>query len=212
MVYQPQALLAMTRFRLSQLNQRGFTLIELMVTVAIGAILMMVAIPSFDSYKRNAELTSASNSLIAGINAARSEAMKKGTNAMVVPTGNGASWNAGWVAFSLGATNTSQTFNTATDSLVSMQEALPSHFTVTGSTGSSAADATAPYIMFDASGYSKLKTSGFGALTLSITRSDLTGAELYEQTRRVKISSVGRVRVCKPKSATDVDCSASTND
>ena len=203
-------MLAMNRYCLTHSLQRGFTLIELLVTITIGALLMMVAIPSLDRFKRNAELTSASNSFIAGLNAARSEAMKKGTNAMVVPTANGASWNAGWIVFSLDAANTSQAY-AAGDNIVLQQDPLPSYLTVAGSAGSSAAEA-APYVMFDASGYSKLKAGGFGALTLNISRNDLTGAELYEQTRRVKISSVGRVRVCRPKSATDADCSASAND
>lgn len=188
--------------------QNGFTLIELMVTVAIVAVLMMVAVPGLDNFRRNAELTSASNSLVAGINAARSEAMKKGTNALVQPV-DSASWNTGWVAASLDAANTTQVFDAAIDSLVLKQDAMPPYLTVSG-TG--AASGAAPYVMFDASGYSRLKAGGFGALTLNITRNDLTGSQLYEQTRRVKISSVGRVRVCRPKSATDADCSDSAND
>lgn len=189
------------------LGSAGFTLIELMVTVSIAAVLMMVAIPGLDSFRRNAELTSASNSLIAGLNAARSEAMKKGTNAFVQPNDT-ANWNSGWVVVSFAASNTTQVYDSATDSLVLRQEAVPSYLSVSGN---GSATGTAPYIMYDASGYSRLKNGGFGALTLNITRADLTGAELIDQTRRVKISSVGRVRVCRPKSASDPDCST-TND
>ena len=35
----------------------GFTLIEMMITLAIAAVLMMVAVPSFLAFQRNAELT-----------------------------------------------------------------------------------------------------------------------------------------------------------
>ena len=52
----------------------GFTLIELMVTLAIAAVLMMVAAPSFVGFQRNSEMTSVTNSLLAAANAARAEA------------------------------------------------------------------------------------------------------------------------------------------
>ena len=205
MVDQQKNVLAMRCPITRQRRMRGFTLIELMVTVTIGVILMMLAIPGFDSFRKNAELTSASNSLMASLNAARSEAMKKGTNSMVMPTDAGGSWNAGWKVFSFGATNTTQTFDAATDSVVFEQEAMPAYLRVTIPSGG------ASYVMFDASGYAKLKNGGFGANTLNISRNDLTGSELHEQTRRVKISSVGRVMVCKPRAAVDVNCPDTVN-
>nr|MDH4446330.1 prepilin-type N-terminal cleavage/methylation domain-containing protein [Acidovorax sp.] len=76
-------------------SQTGFTLIELVVTIAIAAVLMAVAAPSFIGFQRNSELTSVTNSLISATNAARAEAMKTGMNAFVVPTANGNDWSAG---------------------------------------------------------------------------------------------------------------------
>lgn len=183
----------------------GFTLIELIVTLAIGALLMVVAIPSLTTYKRNAELTSAANTLIASMNAARGEAMKRGTNALVVPTNNGTDWNQGWIVFV--DNNNSKTY-TGTDTVVMTQVALPGTLRMVGN-GSAAA--SAPYVMFDASGYSKLKGGGFGALTFEISRNDVSGVATYEQMRRIKMASTGRVRVCKPASATDANCTNSTN-
>ena len=190
----------------AKLGQDGFTLIELMVTLTIGAILILVAIPNFTAYKRNAELTTATNTLLAGINAARNEAMKRNLYAMVVPTNNGTDWTTGWVVFV--DADRSQTYTPA-DTLVMSQNALMSYFTVSGN---QTANASPPYIMFDASGYSKTKTNGFGALTLEVKRNDLSGAQLYEQIRRVKIASTGRARTCRPTSANDINCSASVND
>lgn len=189
---------------------RGFTLIELMVTLTIGSLLMLVAIPSFTSFQRNAELTSAANKLMSSVNAARSEAMKQGTNAMVVPTDNGTNWNAGWIVFvyKFDATRATPYVYDAVagDKIIQTQDALAGYVNVTDTLG-----AAAPYIMYDASGYAKTKAGGFLALTLNITRTDLTGAELLNQTRRIKIASTGRVRVCRPTSATDANC-LSTND
>lgn len=183
---------------------RGFTLIELVVTMAIAAVLMMVAVPSFVNFQRNSQLTSLTNSLVASIYAARGEAMKTGFNAFVVPTANGSDWTTGWIVFV--DNNGDGSFSAADDTLVQTQPALESYFTASG-TGSSGE--TPAYIMFSSSGYSKTKSGGFGALTLSIARSDASTSAVYEETRRITIGSTGRLRTCKPSSATDNDCKAS---
>jgi type IV fimbrial biogenesis protein FimT len=184
-------------------GERGFTLIELMVTLALVAILMAVAVPSFTTFQRNAELTSFSNSLLSGINAARGEAMKRGRNAMVVPTdGN---WNKGWTVFV--DVNRNGAYDAATDITVLTREAAPGYLTVTN-TGATAADGL--YVMYDASGYSRLSGGGFGAWTFQVARNDVTSSELMAQTRRIKIASTGRARVCTPATATDTNCLSST--
>ena len=183
----------------------GFTLIELLVTLTIAAVLLVVVAPNLSAFKRNAELTSATNTLIGAINTARGEAMKRGMNTFIVPTNNGSSWNAGWVVFV--DNNRTQAYDANTDQTVLVQTALPGYFAVSGN--NSAVDGT-PYIMFDASGYSRLKTGGFGALTLTLTRTDLSGNDLNAQTRRIIIAKTGRTRSCKPASAADPTCAASS--
>ncbi|WP_394787639.1 GspH/FimT family pseudopilin [Rhodoferax sp.] len=186
-------------------DQSGFTLIELMTTLVIAAVLLMTAVPSMVTYKRNAELTSATNTLFAAISTARGEAMKRGTYAMVVPTNNGTEWNTGWVVFVDGVALHNRTYDVSEDKTILVQGALPSYISVTGN---NTAGATPAYIMFDASGYSKTKTDTFGNLTLTITRTDTYGSSIYDQTRRIKILETGRIRTCKPASASDATCSA----
>lgn len=176
----------------------GFTLIELMVTVTIAAILLAVAAPSFMAFQRNSELTSATNSLLAGISAAKGEAMKRGLSAVIVPASNG-DWGTGWKIFVDRDRN--QTFSASADTLVAEHEALPSYFSASG-TGT--ANGSAAYIMFDPSGYSKTAGAGFGALTISLARNDVSGTAQAEQTRRIVVAATGRVRTCKP--ATDTTC------
>ena len=182
---------------------KGFTLIELMVTIAIAAILMVVAVPSLVTYQRNSEMTSFANSLLASINAARGEAMKRGRYAMVVPA-DGLVWASGWVVFV--DVNVTKTYNAANDVLVTTKEAPPSFLNVSGN---GPAGEAAPYIMFDPSGYAaKKSTSTTGPnLTLTITRNDVSTSEAAEQTRLVIIAKTGRARVCKP--STDATCNSS---
>lgn len=59
------------------MNMRGFTLVELMVTLSVAAILMTVAIPGFLSLRVNNALTTQANEFIAGIQLARSEALRR---------------------------------------------------------------------------------------------------------------------------------------
>ena len=183
-------------------RDRGFTLIELMVTVSIAAILMLVAVPSLTAFRRNAELTSVANKVITSINAARGEALKRGMSAVMVPLDNATGWNAGWAAFVDKARN--QTYNPAAEGTVALQQTVPSGITIAGN---GIAGGTNPYIMFDASGFSQTKTGApSGNLTLSIRRNDVSAADQAEQSRLIIVSKTGRVRVCKPASASDPNC------
>ena len=49
----------------------GFTLIEMMIAIAIGAILMAIAVPNFRSFVRNNHLITETNTLVGHINVAR---------------------------------------------------------------------------------------------------------------------------------------------
>lgn len=174
----------------------GFTLIELMITVALAAVLMTLAAPSFVQYQRNSELTSLTNSLLAAINTAKSEAMKTGKNSFVVPKGS--DWNSGWVVFI--DVNRDSAYTEGTDTMVQTEDAVKSYFNITGN---NTASGTSPYIKFDSSGYS----SASAALSFQIARTDTPSANAAEESRRIVIARTGRVRSCKP--STDTTCTSS---
>jgi len=84
--------------------QQGFTLLELMITVAIAAILLAVAIPSFQLTMARAQLTTKTNDFLAGLTNARNEAIKNNTRAVMCASTDGATctggtWTGGWIVF-----------------------------------------------------------------------------------------------------------------
>lgn len=72
----------------------GFTLIELVITIAIVAILLAVALPNFHDFVIHSTVNSTANDLVGALNTARAEAVKRGRPVAVIA--NGGNWNTGW--------------------------------------------------------------------------------------------------------------------
>lgn len=84
-----------------RLTMSGFSLIELMVVVTMVAILGALAAPSFTVLLRNNRLAAASSAMQVSLSLARSEAVKRGSDAVVTVAANGTagSWTNGWTVF-----------------------------------------------------------------------------------------------------------------
>ena len=86
-------------------RQAGFTLIEVIVVVAIIGILAAIAIPSFRGFTNSSSVTSATNDLVSAFNLARSEAVTRGVAVTVCKSANQSScittgsWSQGWIVF-----------------------------------------------------------------------------------------------------------------
>lgn len=80
---------------------RGFTLVELMITIIVVAILATLAAPSFVDYVATARVRNASYDLVGALQLARSEAIKRNCFAgsptcLSIAVEKGATWTDGW--------------------------------------------------------------------------------------------------------------------
>ena len=88
----------------------AFTLVELLITIAVAAILVSLAVPSFNTMLLNNRLTGQANAFTSALNYARAGALTQNVNVQVCPVGAtgsitcGGNWNAGWIITTVPAT------------------------------------------------------------------------------------------------------------
>ena len=106
---------------------RGFTIIELMVTVGVVAIMLSVAVPSISSMVKGNRLSTQINMVMADIHLARSESVKRGVRVIIcrsaspnitTPACSGAAqdWSTGYLMFT--GEDGNNTYQAGTDTLI----------------------------------------------------------------------------------------------
>lgn len=156
-------------------RRSGVTLIELMVVIAIVAILAGMAAPSLDSALMAGKLRSYANELVAGSFLARGEAIKRNTVVTMCVSTDGTTcttggWEQGWIVLA------------GTDVLMRHQ-ATSTGYRMTGTVSS---------VTF--------QPTGFGAQAATITA--CRASPLGDQERVVRISTTGRAAVTKTTTGT----------
>ena len=106
---------------------RGFTVIELMVTVGVVSILLAIAVPSISSMVKNNRLSTQVNMFMADIHLARSESVKRGIRIIMCRTadpnlstpacgGSTQDWTTGYLVFT--GEDGNNTYQAGTDTLI----------------------------------------------------------------------------------------------
>jgi type IV fimbrial biogenesis protein FimT len=88
---------------------RGFTLLELLTTMTVVAVLLTVGVPGFFDIVRSNRSAANANELVSALSIARSEAIRRGARIGICPSSNGAActgtWSDGWIVFTDTAAN-----------------------------------------------------------------------------------------------------------
>lgn len=163
----------------------GFTLLELMLTLAIVAILLCGALPSCRALLQRQQLRTAVNDLYGAVEMTRALAMSRA--GIVVLTPRGGQWEQGWTVF---ADRDGDGVPGPGEETIFEQGALADGIHIrmqfTGSPGTR-------YIAYNAGGRScradKSQTARWGTLTLE------AGPQQY----LLRINMLGRPRMCDPK-------------
>lgn len=122
-------------------GQGGFTLIELMVTIAVLAIVVTIAAPSFTTMINNNRSVALGEELATALNYARSEAVKRGASVSICASSDGATctaantWTQGWIVLSDTASGSSAP---TVDAVLRHWQAPNSAATVTANRGGTA--------------------------------------------------------------------------
>jgi len=74
----------------------GFTIVELMTTMAVVAILASIAVPSFNAFTAQQRVKTVSSDLYLAMSKARSEAVKRNGNIVIQPLDPSLGWQGGW--------------------------------------------------------------------------------------------------------------------
>ena len=85
-------------------RENGFTLIEMMIAIAVTALLLSLAVPAVDLFVATSRQTGAINDFVSSIHVARSTAVTTNARVTVCPSQSGldcdaASWEQGWIVF-----------------------------------------------------------------------------------------------------------------
>ena len=164
---------------------KGFTLIELLIVIAILGIVTAIGLPGFKEIMSSSRLTTNANMLVASLNLARSEAIKRNTMVYVANVGSAEqTWENGWNVFI--DENGNKTFDSSSDTLLKTYQSLDSNYTLRVGGNIKRWLAYKPNGLYKTS--TGRKSDSFRLCTMDADKSN---------SRKITLNSVGRTQVSK---------------
>ena len=168
-------------------RHRGHTLLELMLVLAVAALVLGAAIPAFQELIARQKLRTTVSELFSAIDLTRAQALARGSRVMLAPADPaGSDWNAGWVVF---VDKNGNQMPDASDELIFRRGPVGGAIAIKAAFSSGHAP---DYVAFNGAGRSCSASSSLAAHwgTFSLAQG--------KQTRHIIINMLGRARVCDP--------------
>lgn len=176
----------------------GFTLVELMVTLAVLAILIGVAMPSFTALTHRNRLTAAANELVGAMQTARMEAIRRNSRVVLCPTTTGTACADAGTDWSRLLVFVDRNVNSAYDA-ADPKEVLVRDAQIIRTGAGVTASSDSSRIWFSADG--RVSVGGSSTASISMVSNKLPAAE----NGRLVQASVSRISVCTT-SGTSTTC------
>lgn len=194
--------------RLVTYAQRGFTIIELLITLALFGVLLGLGIPAFTTFIQNAQIRNAAENAMTGINLAKAQAVQRNSTVRFQLVTN--------LTSGCTLSQASGTWIVSQDSADGLCDVAPSETVAPRTIRKQSAEDGSPKVAVTATGSSSIVFNGLGRVVgtgisqIDINHNALTceHVDLVNGTARclrILVSTGGLAKLCDPKMAVTTD-------
>ena len=174
---------------MERIYSRGFTLIDLIITLAVAAILFGVAIPAFYDLIRTNQLATQIGLFARVVNVGRSEAIKQHATTFVCARNGqacaeGADWSKGWLVYR----NLDDDDQLKEEEILAAFGPLAKGYTLTPNVRTNA-------LRFTGDGRVRRQSGALPLMTFRLCAPDANAEDVRERSRELVINATGRMRI-----------------
>jgi type IV fimbrial biogenesis protein FimT len=169
----------------------GLTLLELLIALAIGGVLLVIAVPSYRAWVADLEMRDRVDALVVTMGLARAEAIKRQTRVALCPSPDGVKcapggrWEDGWIVF---ADHNDDGDRDADEIIVAVEPRSRPGITIRGN------KPVSQYVSWTSYGHARMTSGALQIGTLTVCRPGQRAVDIV-------LASAGRVRVDRTKVA-----------
>jgi type IV fimbrial biogenesis protein FimT len=186
----------------------GFTLVELMITIFLVGILLGIGVPNFRDFIRNSRITTAANDLLADLNLARSEAVKRRVPVTLCKSANGSACDTSattsfsrWIVF-VDDVNAAATSSNDGNGIVNTGEQVLQDRSISGTID---APAEGRLVVFQPSGFPAVGANTISRVLFCDDRGSAITVNSLSAARGLAVGATGRAAITRDKDRIDAD-------